>query len=63
MLKIFYCLLFVTIQYGDINGQPDAQQINQHFYDNLHKLVNNKYEDQVESEVFDNSNNLMKWRS
>lgn len=45
--------MFVTIQYGDISGQPeDAQQINQHFYNNIHKLITNKYDNKAESEVF-----------
>lgn len=52
MFKFLYCLLFVTIQYGDISGQPeDAQQINQHFYNNIHKLIGSKYDNKVDSEV------------
>lgn len=51
MFKLLYCLLVVTIQYGDISGQPeDAQQINQHFYNNIHKLISSKYDNKVESE-------------
>lgn len=54
MFKFLYFFLFVTIQYGDISGQPeneDAQQINQHFYNNIHKMISNKYDHKAESEV------------
>lgn len=57
MFKFLYCLLVVTIQYGDISGQPeDAQQINQHFYNNIHKLISSKFDNKVESEV-----NFFRW--
>lgn len=52
MFKFLYCLLVVTIQCGDISGQPeDAQQINQHFYNNVHKMISSKYDNKAESEV------------
>lgn len=52
MFKVLYCLLFCAIQYGNISGQSqDAQQINQHFYSNIQKLISNKYDNKAESEV------------